>query len=140
MPEEQDEVERALELLRTVVGASGVTRQEIDKRLEGGRGYTSLVLTGGVKLRFDHIVRILEAVHVERRLFFQMLYPPPATRGPGETARSLLEMFDRRWSEEPAGPTEEELEILVESTVRRVLAEDRSSRPGEIGTRRRRKG
>ena len=67
MPEEPDEVERALELLRTVVAASGLTRQEIDKRLKGARGYTSLVLTGGIKLRFDHIVSILQAVHVDRK-------------------------------------------------------------------------
>jgi hypothetical protein len=79
-----EEIRRARKLLETLVKISGLNRQEVDRRLGQGRGYSSQVLTGRVELKYRHILTFLEVVDVDPGLFFRVLYPdfPELSRTP----------------------------------------------------------
>jgi len=62
----EDEIRRATKLLATLVQIAGLNRQDLDRLLGQGRGYSSQVLTGRVELKYRHVLAILEVVDVER--------------------------------------------------------------------------
>jgi transcriptional regulator with XRE-family HTH domain len=123
-----DEVRRATKLLETVMQAAGLTRKDLDQRLNAGPGYVSQVLTGRMELKFRHILAILRALEVEPSVFFQTLYPEnrPATDA------VVMEEFLRRFQKlgfgaQPAPPPKpvldpQELERMIQSAVRAALS------------------
>jgi len=123
-----DEVRRATKLLETVMQAAGLTRKDLDQRLNAGPGYVSQVLTGRMELKFRHILAILRALEVEPNVFFQTLYPEnrPATDA------VVMEEFLRRFQKlgfgaQPAPPPKpaldpQELERMIQNAVRAALA------------------
>lgn len=123
-----DEVRRATKLLETVMQAAGLTRKDLDQRLNAGPGYVSQVLTGRMELKFRHILAILRALEVEPSVFFQTLYPEnrPATDS------AVMEEFLRRFQKlgfgvQPAPPPKpaldpQELERMIQNAVRAALA------------------
>ena len=123
-----DEVRRATKLLETVMQAAGLTRKDLDQRLDAGPGYVSQVLTGRMELKFRHILAILRALEVEPNIFFQTLYPEnrPATDA------VVMEEFLRRFQKlgfgaQPAPPPKpaldpQELERMIQNAVRAALA------------------
>jgi transcriptional regulator with XRE-family HTH domain len=123
-----DEVRRATKLLETVMQAAGLTRKDLDQKLNAGPGYVSQVLTGRMELKFRHILAILRALEVEPSVFFQTLYPEnrPATDA------VVMEEFLRRFQKlgfgaQPAPPPKpvldpQELERMIQNAVRAALA------------------
>ncbi len=105
----EDEVRRAARLLETVMQAAGLTRKDLEQRLDAGPGYVSQVLTGRIELKLRHILAVLRALDVEPAIFFQALYPDAGVAS--RPARLLL--------------SREDLESLLRRAVREVLAERR---------------
>src|SRR5262245_18323814 len=69
-----EEAEKAIRLLAELVDAFGGSRRHMDKLLGTGRSRTSQVLSGRLDLKFQHILDILEALGIESRAFFEVLY------------------------------------------------------------------
>jgi hypothetical protein len=125
----QDDVERALATLAYFLRISGKTRQDLDRRIGQGRGFTSQVLTGRVKLRFDHVVQILQGANVDPSRYFGVLYPvAEEDRKPLKELQSMFEQFQKD-TVEPKAETEpprervapEELKRLVQEQVEQAL-------------------
>lgn len=121
-----DEVSRAAKLLDVLIQTTGVSAEELEKRLEASPGYLDRLLSGAVELKLRHILAILRVLEIEPALFFQILYPEP---GPvGGTVQ--LDELRRRVKDLGVGggpaPTPdlgiEDLERLVQGAVRGALA------------------
>jgi hypothetical protein len=87
----EDEIRRATKLLATLVQIAGLNRQDLDRRLGQGRGYSNQLLTGRVELKYRHILAILRGLGLEPRVFFRSLFPEPGEAVGG--ARMLERLF-----------------------------------------------
>ena len=127
----EDEVRRAAKLLEALIQVTGVSPEELEKRLEASPGYVGRLLSGRVELKLRHILAILRLLEIEPALFFQTLYPEA---GPaGGTGASLDELRPRMESlgvsergGEPAPSRTEagmaDLERLVQGAVQAALS------------------
>ena len=127
-----DEVRRAAKLLETLIQVTGVSAEELEKRLEASPGYLGRLLSGRVELKLRHILAILRILEIEPALFFQILYPED---GPAGGTVRLDELHSRLealgfGSGEPALPRPEvgmdDLEQLVRGAVQAALARRKS--------------
>lgn len=69
-----EEIRRASKLLETVIQVSGVSQEDLDKKLEASPGYVGRILAGEVELKLRHILVLLRTVEMEPAIFFQTLY------------------------------------------------------------------
>lgn len=122
-----DEVRRAAKLLDVLIQATGVSPEELEKRLEASPGYLGRLLSGAVELKLRHILAILRILEIEPALFFQILYPEAGPAGGTvrlEELRSRLEALGLG-NGEPALPRPElgmdELGKLVQTAVQAAL-------------------
>jgi len=77
----EGEIHRARKLLGALIHLSNKSRQEIDELLDNCRGQTSQLLTGRVAMRYEHILRVLDAINIPPGDFFRTLFPKPGDRG-----------------------------------------------------------
>ena len=132
-----DEVKRSLEALAFLIRISGKTRQDLDRQIGQGRGFTSQVLTGRVKLRHDHVLLLLLGANVDPALYYGLLYPVSEEDRPA--LKKLQEMF-AQFQKQPSAAAEaaretpsdrvgtEELKRLVREEVDQALEAKRPQR------------
>ena len=122
-----DEVRRAAKLLEALIQVTGVSSEELEKRLEASSGYLGRLLSGVVELKLRHILAILRILEIEPALFFQTLYPE--ARPDGGTVQ--IDELHRRLEAlgvgcEPTAPKPEvgmdDLERLVQGAVQAALS------------------
>lgn len=129
-----DEIRRATKLLATLVQIAGLNRQDLDRLLDQGRGYSSQVLTGRVELKYRHVLAILEVVDVEPGIFFRVLYPEPDEPRQGAGGRVMERLLERLHQEgyqdrpapvasAPAPIDTAELERRIKAVIREVFGE-----------------
>src|SRR5262245_6655247 len=70
----EDEKDKALMLLDRLIRSAGLSRREVDRRLGYTRGQTSLVLSGKIEVKLQHVLDLLAALDVESKAFFDALY------------------------------------------------------------------
>jgi hypothetical protein len=122
-----DEVRRAVKLLEALIQATGVSPEDLEKRLEASPGYLGRLLLGTVELKLRHILVILRSLEIEPALFFQTLYPET---GPAGGTVRLDELRQRLMALgvgcEPTAPKPEvrmdDLERLVQGAVQAALS------------------
>jgi len=120
-----DEVRRAAKLLEALIQVTGVSPEELEKRLEASPGYVGRLLSGRVELKLRHILAILRILEIEPTLFFQALYPEAGPAGGTvqiEAVRQRLEALSL--GREPAPHPEvgmDDLEKLVQGAVQAAL-------------------
>lgn len=121
-----DEVHRAAKLLEALIQVTGVSQEEIERRLEAAPGYVERLFTGRLELKLRHILAILRVLEIEPSLFFQTLYPEP---GPAAGTVQLDELRRRvKQLGVGSGPMPapdlgiEDLERLVQGAVRGALS------------------
>jgi len=134
----EDEIRRATKLLATLVQIAGLNRQDLDRLLGQGRGYSSQVLTGRVELKYRHVLAILEVVDVEPGIFFRVLYPEPDEPRQGAGGRVMERLLERLQqagyhdrpspalsavTELPAAIDTAELERRIKAVIREVFGE-----------------
>ncbi len=95
--EVQQEIDRALTLLKNEVRARGFTQREVQTALGWGRSYISQLLTRQKTLRLEQVLLILRVVGGDPAKFFAELYPlqPAATavgHQPADMAESAAEL------------------------------------------------
>lgn len=108
--------------------AAGLTRKDLDQKLEAGPGYVSQVLTGRMELKFRHILAILRALEVEPSIFFQTLYPEDRPASDMAVMEEFLRRFQKLgFGSKPVPPPSpvldpQELEKLIQNAVRNALS------------------
>lgn len=125
-----DEVRRAAKLLETLIQVTGVSPEELERRLEASPGYLGRLLSGAVELKLRHILAILRLLEIEPALFFQTLYPESGPDGGTvqlDELRQRVESLGIREREEESAPPRppvgmEDLERLVQGAVQAALS------------------
>ncbi|HEX5761036.1 MAG TPA: helix-turn-helix transcriptional regulator [Thermoanaerobaculia bacterium] len=72
----QDEVRQVAEGLKRKIREAGLTYKEVEERAGMGRDYLRQVLRGSVKLRFEHVLRLLHVLGVPPAEFFVEVFGP----------------------------------------------------------------
>jgi len=123
--ETEAEVDRLLELLRTVIKISGFQVSEIERRIGQSAGYLSRLRSGAIEVKLRHIYDILTAIELHPAEFFRLGYPQEPAH-PSPTGRKLrafvttLQGSPQR--SEPAAPSSEQIQELL-TGLRELLAE-----------------
>lgn len=128
------DVQAALRLLDSLIYASGLTKQDLDKAVGASRGFISRILAGDTRLTYETLLRILAVLGIERTLFFDTLHRKhrPA---PGGYFRQREDRTDEIWRRrgfgevpfaqalEPRRRDHTDLDLRILEAVRHVLAE-----------------
>jgi len=123
-----DEIRRAAKLLEALIQVTGVSGEEIERRLEAAPGYVERLLTGRLELKLRHILAVLRVLEIEPSLFFQTLYPDAGPAGATvqlDELRQRLEALglDLGGETAPPGPdVGQDLERLVQGAVQAALS------------------
>jgi transcriptional regulator with XRE-family HTH domain len=129
MPE--TESERLLELLRKAMRMLDVRHRELAKRLKVSPSYLSRLFNGGIDLKVEHLVRMINALGLQPSEFFRMAYPDTAVQ-PSRAAAALRGLLPDASAPLPSAPmfpappvtlTAEEVERKIETTVRKLFSE-----------------
>src|SRR5262249_29427352 len=117
-----EEVKRALNALAFYIRIGGTTRQDLDRRIGQGRGFTSQVLTNRVKPRHDHVLQPLQGANVDPSLYYGLLYPVAEEDRPA--LKRLQEMF-AQFQNPPATTEAEPPRLHVDpDEVKRLVHEE----------------
>ncbi len=113
-----------IDVLRMTIRASGMTLRAVEKRLGVSGGYLSRVFSGGMELRFDHIVEIADVIGVEPEEILRQAFPPSRQPASPEAlrVREALGMLSLGEAQPSAESAESTLERIIELTVVRTLA------------------
>lgn len=128
----EHEVERLLQLSKTVMRMLGVTNRELSRRLGINPSHLSRILNGQLELKVEHLLNIAAALGLQPDEFFRLAYPA-RTEPPTESAqvlRGLLPEAGAALSTQPpraatlaAGMTEEEIDRRIQESVRKLFLE-----------------
>lgn len=120
-----DEVRRAAQLLEALIQVIGISREEVETRLEASPGYLERLLSGRVELKLRHILAILRVLEIEPSLFFHTLYPEAGAQGGTvriDELRQRLEALGLEVGAVPGSEAEPDLERLVQRAVQAALS------------------
>jgi hypothetical protein len=113
-------------LLQGAIRASGMTQTDIDEKISRRRGYLSHVFQRRVDLKVEDLLRILEVIQVEPRLFFHAATTRDRAQG-GGVLRLIAERLDAveglETGEPEADAHDRELLDQVRQMVRALLTE-----------------
>ena len=116
MPAEED-VQRILTLLKRAIRSSGFSQKEVDRQIGVQPGYLSQVMIGRLDLKLKHLMRALDAIHVEPGGFFQLAFADESGTPPSGGDVLLLVPPAHGAAPEatspPGLPTDHELQRLV---------------------------
>ena len=106
------------------------SNRDVERQLGLSSSYLSRLFSGGMELRFDHIVQISKAMGLRPEEVFQFAYPQPP-EPPSDAMTRLRKTTGTLVQSAPAppapppptGPSQEELERLMAKTLRRFFGE-----------------
>lgn len=115
-----------LQVLKTIMRVLGYTNRDIERKLGLSSSYLSRLFSGGLELRFEHIVNIARAMGLEPQEVFYFAYPQPKEPPSEALARLRKATGAFQPASPPAGlpsgyPTEEEIERLTAKALRKLL-------------------
>ncbi len=84
-----EEAQRVLRHLRDRVEDSDLPRREIERRLGLHGGYLSQLLSGGIELKYWHLIAVLEAIGYPWARFFAEVFPRRGRRRSPQLAARL---------------------------------------------------
>jgi transcriptional regulator with XRE-family HTH domain len=126
----EPETEHMLRTLKMIMRILGYTNRDVERKLGLSSSYLSRLFSGGMELRFDHIVHIGKAMGLTPEEVLQFAYPHPKepTEAMGRLLTSTGALPPKPAQAPPAppaaaGPTEQDLERLMARTLRRFFGE-----------------
>jgi len=108
------DVRKVAEGLKRKIRDAGLTYKEVEERAGMGRDYLRQVLRGSVKLRFEHVLTLLDVLGVPPADFFAEVYGPAPTAPPAPLPY------------QPADPSFDELLLVLHRSftdLQRALSE-----------------
>lgn len=122
--------------LRTLMRILGFRNADIERKLGWSVSYLSRLYSGGIELRFEHIVDIAGALGLRPEEVFRFAYPE-SDEEPSDAAKQVRQATSSlggvrypappaqpqpKPSEQPAALTEADVERLVLRTMRRLMS------------------
>jgi transcriptional regulator with XRE-family HTH domain len=129
--QDQDEVNRLMNVLRTTIRLLGLSNRDIERRLGLTPSYLSRLFGGYIELKVEHVIAIARAIGLQPAEFFELAYPRRVDP-PSDAFRSIRTLLRDMQPEEPrplpvAPPAEtlsaEEIDRRIHESVRKVLRE-----------------
>ena|SRR6185436_7622654 len=130
------ETAHMIHVLRTVMRVLGFRNADLERTLGLSTSYLSRLFSGGIELRFEHIVLLAKAMGVRPDEIFRFAYPETG-EPPSEAARRLRQSTGSFQPQAPPpaahppspapatapAPSEADLERLMAKTLRRFFGE-----------------
>lgn len=125
------ETEHMITVLRTVMRVLGYRNADLERKLGLSTSYLSRLFSGGIELRFQHIVDLANAMGLRVDEIFRFAYPETGEVA-SDSARRLraatgsFQPTAARTAAAPppaSGPSEADLERLMAKTLRRFFSE-----------------
>lgn len=125
----EPETQHMLQVLKTIMRVLGYTNRDVERKLDLSSSYLSRLFSGGMELRFEHIVRIARAMGLTLEEVFQFAYPQP--KEPPSDALARLRLLAGGFQPAPAPPAppppsalrEEEIERLTAKALRKFFGD-----------------
>ncbi len=129
------ETAHMIHVLRTVMRVLGFRNADLERTLGLSTSYLSRLFSGGIELRFEHIVLLAKAMGLRSDVIFRFAYPETG-EAPSEAARRLRQSTGSFQPQAPPvvhppsaaaatapAPSEADLERLMAKTLRRFFGE-----------------
>lgn len=126
------EIEHIIRVLRTAMRVFGYRNADIERKMGWSTSYLSRLFSGGIELRFEHVLDITAALGMRPDEIFRIAYPDHEP--PSEAALRLREATGAFLPTRPVAPlppplphslpvlrSEEELEHLMERLMEKAL-------------------
>lgn len=125
----EEEIRRYTEVLELLIDRAGLSRREVERRLDWGQGLLSQILAGKRVLKVSQILDLLRTLGVDPLVFYHLAHSPEPL-----TAALLAEITQRAGNGTllaplsfPAAMTSADWERRLEEAVRRALEPRKSS-------------
>jgi transcriptional regulator with XRE-family HTH domain len=130
------EIEHIIRVLRTAMRVFGYRNADIERKMGWSTSYLSRLFSGGIELRFEHVLDITTALGMRPDEIFRIAYPD--REPPSEAALRLRQATGAFIPARPTLPTapppppqyplpgtrsDEELERLMEKALRKFFTE-----------------
>jgi transcriptional regulator with XRE-family HTH domain len=130
------ETERVVSLLKSAIRLSNFTYRDVERQLGWRVGTITRLLRGGLGLKIEHLLSILQVIHFSPGRFFAAAYPVASDAGPNVIEDRLHRMLEQLHGEPEAPETEsalrrpgsrqDEIDEMVRASLRRLIASDAS--------------
>lgn len=140
------EVEHMIGILKTTMRLLGYTNRDIERKMGWSSSYLSRLFSGGMELRYEHIVDIARAMGLETEEILRLAYPTQKRPTSENMQRIQGILGEMRPPQPPAGRrgprqqqpeprsekiSQDEIEDLMEKTLRRLFGELAGKAAGE---------
>lgn len=127
------EIEHIIRVLRTAMRVFGYRNADIERKMGWSTSYLSRLFSGGIELRFEHVLDITTALGLRPDEIFRIAYPDHEP--PSEAAQRLRQATGAFLPARPVAQTpplphslpsvrsDEELERLMEKALRKFFSE-----------------
>jgi transcriptional regulator with XRE-family HTH domain len=127
----RQDVAHMIAIIRTAMRILGFKNADVERKLGWSTSYLSRLYSGGIELRFEHVLDISKALGLRTEELFRFAYPDRG-EAPTEAALRLQEAAGSfQWlPQRPAPPpppppatTEADLDRLMARSLRKLLAQ-----------------
>lgn len=123
------EIEHIIRVLRTAMRVFGYRNADIERKMGWSTSYLSRLFSGGIELRFEHVLDITTALGLRPDEIFRIAYPD--REPPSEAAQRLRQATGAFLPVRAAAPqpahsdprSDEELERVMERALRKFFTE-----------------
>jgi transcriptional regulator with XRE-family HTH domain len=124
------EIEHIIRVLRTAMRVFGYRNADIERKMGWSTSYLSRLFSGGIELRFEHVLDITTALGLRPDEIFRIAYPD--REPPSEAAQRLRQAtgaflpIKAGVPPQSSGPdmrSDEELERVMERALRKFFPE-----------------
>ncbi len=120
-PPENQEIQRILDVLQTLLRVLDLSNREIERRLKLSPSYLTRVFTGYVEVKLEHVLSIAGAMGLSPPEFFSFAYPE-TSEPPSEAAKTIRARLARLQPSRPAGaPAQQPPPLLSEQEINRII-------------------
>lgn len=125
-PQENEEIQRILEVTQTLLRVLDLSNREIERRLGLSPSYLTRVFTGYVEVKLEHILEIARAMGLSAAEFFSFVYPE-LPEPPSEAAATIRKRLAQLQPSKPVPalshhpPTNEQLHRAAEEMLRKAM-------------------
>jgi transcriptional regulator with XRE-family HTH domain len=119
-PPENEEIQRILDVLQTLLRVLDLSNREIERRLKLSPSYLTRVFTGYVEVKLEHVLDIARAMGLTPSEFFSFAYPETA-EPPSEAAKTIRARLAKLQPSRPAAPPGQPPPMLSEHEINRII-------------------
>jgi transcriptional regulator with XRE-family HTH domain len=128
-PTTEAEIQRILDLMRTLIRILGLSNREIERRVGLSPSYLSRLFGGYLELKYEHVLEISRALGLTPREMFELAYPD-STEPPSESMERIRSVLNNMQPSRPASEsvpkpspalTAEDVERRIQEALRQVF-------------------